>query len=67
MVLLALGPIGWLAGWWHFRFSLLSLMPWVAYFGIAALLVSALTLLLGRSQIERRGIAVAVLAFAVGG
>jgi len=30
VVLLALGPIGWLAGWWHFRFSLLSLMPWVA-------------------------------------
>ena len=67
VALLALGPIGWRAGWWHFRFSLLSLMPWAAYFGVAALVVSALTLLLGRSQIERRGIAVAVLAFAVGG
>ena len=67
VVLLALGPIGWRAGWWHFRFSLLSLMPWAAYLGVAALVVSALTLLLGRSQIERRGIAVAVLAFAVGG
>jgi len=67
VVLLALGPIGWRAGWWHFRFALLSLMPWAAYFGIAALIVSALTLLLGWSRIERRGIAVAVLAFAVGG
>jgi hypothetical protein len=27
LVLLALGPIGWRAGWWHFRFSLLTLMP----------------------------------------
>jgi len=43
------------------------LMPWAAYFGVAALVVSALTLLLGRSQIEPRGIVVAVLAFAVGG
>jgi hypothetical protein len=24
VVLLALGPIGWRLGWWHFRFSLLS-------------------------------------------
>src|ERR1700739_894117 len=30
VVLLALGPIGWRAGWWHFRFSLLTLMPWAA-------------------------------------
>ena len=67
VVLLAVGPIGWRAGWWHFRFAFLNLMPWAAYFGMAALVVSALTLLLGRSRIERRGIAVAVLAFAVGG
>src|SRR3974390_1038452 len=67
VVLLALGPIGWRAGWWHFRFAFLNLMPWAAYFGIAALVVSVPTLLFGRSRIERRGIAVAILAFAVGG
>jgi len=67
VVLLALGPLGWRAGWWHFRFSLLTLMPWAAYFGIAALIVSALTLLLGPSRIAPRGIAVAILAFLVGG
>jgi len=67
VALLAVGPLGWRAGWWHFRFALLSLMPWAAYFGIAALIVSALTLLFGRTRIERRGISVAVLAFAVGG
>src|SRR6516162_11469161 len=66
-VLLILGPIGWRAGWWHFRFAFLTLMPWAAYFGIAALVVSAFALLLGRSRIEWRGIAIAVLAFAVGG
>src|SRR5271169_1988575 len=67
VVLLALGPIGWRVGWWRFRFALLTLMPWAAYFGIAAMVVSAATLLFGWSRIESRGIAVAILAFAVEG
>jgi uncharacterized protein (DUF1499 family) len=66
-VLLALGPLGWRAGWWHFRFAFQTLMPWAAYFGIAALIVSVATLLLGRSRIEGRGIAIAIIAFAGGG
>ena len=65
--LLSVGPIGWRAGWWHFRFAFLTLMPWAAYFGIAALVVSVLTLLLGRSRIESRGIAIAIVAFTAGG
>jgi len=67
VLLLALGPIGWRFGWWHFRFAFATLMPWAAYCGVAALVVSAVALLFGRSQIERRGVAFAVLAFAVGG
>src|ERR1700756_2309247 len=66
VVLLALGPIGWRAGWWHFRFAFQTLMPWAAYCGIAALVVSALALILGRSRIQWRGVAVAILSFAVG-
>ena len=66
VLLLALGPIGWRAGWWHFRFAFQTLMPWAAYCGIAALAVSALALLVGRSRIEWRGVAVAAVAFAVG-
>jgi uncharacterized protein (DUF1499 family) len=65
-VLLALGPIGWRLGWWHFRFGLQTLMPWAAYLGIAALTVSVFALLLGRSRTEWRGIAIAVVAFATG-
>src|SRR5262249_53933941 len=52
---------------WHYRVAFLTLMPWAAYFGIAALAVSVLTLLLGRSRLEWRGIAIAILAFAAGG
>src|SRR5436190_18357220 len=66
VVLLALGPIGWRVGWWHFRFAFQTLMPWAAYLGIAAVIVSAFVLLLGRSRIEWRGIAIAVVAFAAG-
>ena len=40
VLLLAVAPLGWRAGWWHYRFALLSLLPWAAYFGIAALIVS---------------------------
>jgi uncharacterized protein (DUF1499 family) len=67
VLLLALGPIGWRSGWWQFRFALLTLMPWAAYFGIAALVVSVLTLLFGRSRIDGHGMAIAILAFAAGG
>jgi uncharacterized protein (DUF1499 family) len=67
LVLLAIGPLGWRAGWWNFRFALQTLMPWAGYFGIAALSLSGLALLLGRSRIEWHGVAIAVAAFAAGG
>ncbi len=67
VVLLALGPIGWRAGWWHFRFSLLTLMPWAAYFGLAAVIVSALALVIGLSRLDWRGIALALVAVIGGG
>jgi uncharacterized protein (DUF1499 family) len=67
VVLLALGPIGWRAGWWHFRFSLLTLMPWAAYFGLAAVVVSVLALVVGLSRVDRRGIAFALVALIGGG
>ena len=54
LVLLALGPIGWRLGWWHFRFSLLTLMPWAAYVGLAAVIVSALALVIGLSRLVVR-------------
>ena len=66
VVLLALAPIGWRAGWWHFRFSLLTLMSWAAYFGLAAVIVSVLALVIGLSRLDWRGIALAVVAL-IGG
>jgi len=28
LLLLAAGPLGWRAHWWHFRFAFATLMPW---------------------------------------
>jgi uncharacterized protein (DUF1499 family) len=67
VILLGLTPLGWRAGWWSYRFSLLNLLPWAAYFGIAAVVVSVLAFLLGRSRILWRGVVIAVIAFVVGG
>ena len=67
VLLLALAPFGWRVGWWHFRFALLSLLPWAAYFGVAGLIVAVIALVLGRSRLEGRDIAIAVIAFVAGG
>lgn len=67
VALLALGPVGWRAGWWNFRVAFFYLMPWAAYFGIAAVVVSALGLLLGRTAIRWRGLVIGAIAFAAGG
>jgi uncharacterized protein (DUF1499 family) len=67
VVLLALGPIGWRLGWWHFRFSLLTLMPWAAYLGLAAVIVSALALVIGLRRLDWRGIVLALVALIGGG
>src|SRR5260370_11129642 len=64
--LLAVGPLGWRFGWWHFRFAFFSLMPSAAYCGLAAMAIAVLALLLGRRSIAGRQIAIGVLAFLIG-
>jgi len=65
VVLLALGPLGWRAGWWHYRVAFSSLFPWAGYCGVAAAALAVLALLLGRRVGGRRA-AASVLAFVIG-
>jgi uncharacterized protein (DUF1499 family) len=65
-VLLAAGPLGWRAGWWHFRIGFFYLMPWAAYCGLAAVAVALLALIVGRRVNGARHIAIAILAAAIG-
>lgn len=64
VLLLGIGPVGWRAGWWHFRTAFFYLMPGAAYCGLAAMGIAVLALLFGRG-VGRR-IAIGVLAFVVG-
>jgi uncharacterized protein (DUF1499 family) len=66
-VLLLLGPLGWRAGWWHFRVGFFYLMPSAFYCGLAAVAVGLAALALGaRSQGWGR-MAIGVVALVIGG
>ncbi|MGH7039274.1 MAG: DUF1499 domain-containing protein [Stellaceae bacterium] len=67
VLLLVLVPLGWRAGWWGLRASLLGLMGYAAYCGIAAVVAAVIALVLGARASGRRGAALAVVALIVGG
>jgi uncharacterized protein (DUF1499 family) len=67
VLLLSLAPFGWRVGWWGYSFSLLTLMPYAAYVGLAAAIVSALLLLFARRAIGAFGDAIALAALVAGG
>ncbi len=66
LLALAVGPLGWRLGWWHFRFAFFWLMPWAAYGALAAAAVSILALVFGWSHLGARGIALAAVGIVVG-
>jgi uncharacterized protein (DUF1499 family) len=64
-VLLALGPLGWRGGWWHFRIGFFYLMPGALYCGLAAIAVALAALVIGRRVNTARQIAIGVIALAI--
>ena len=66
VVLLALGPLGWRAGWWPYRVGFQSLMPWAAYCGLAAVAAAVLALAVGGRRNSAANIAIGALAFLIG-
>jgi len=66
VLLLAAGPLGWRAGWWHFRVGFTMLMPWSAYFGLAAAAIAIIALAIGFRTNGARHIAIGVIAFLIG-
>src|SRR6266567_2757249 len=65
-VMLALGPVGWRTGWWHYRVGFSTLMPWAAYCGLAAIAVALIALAIGRRVTTARQMVVGVAALAIG-
>ena len=66
VLLLAIAPLGWRAGWWHFRFAFTWLMTSSAVVAAAAVIVSLLVLVIGSSHLESSGLVMAAAALAVG-
>ena len=66
LLVLALGPLGWRLGWWHFRFAFVWLMPGAGFLALAGAALSILALAFGWSHLGSRGLAVAGIGIAVG-
>jgi len=65
-LLLALAPLGWRLGWWHYGFGLYSMMPVSGFIAAGAVVLSVLALLRGRSQLRLRDLNLLLLALAAG-
>jgi hypothetical protein len=52
LLLLAFAPLGWRAGWWHFRFAFTWLMTASGVAALAAVIVALGVLLLSWSQLS---------------
>jgi uncharacterized protein (DUF1499 family) len=66
LLVLAVGPLGWRLGWWHYRFAFSWLMPIAAYAALAATALSILALVFGWSHLGGRGLVLAALGTALG-
>jgi uncharacterized protein (DUF1499 family) len=66
LLALALGPLGWRLGWWHFRFAFFWLMPGAAFGALAAAVASIVALAFGWSHLGSRGIALAAVGVVLG-
>src|SRR5262245_54815576 len=66
LCLLGLAPLGWRLGWWHYGFGLYWMMPASGFVAAAAVVVCALTLALGWSQLRLRAFGTLSGAFVLG-
>ncbi|MBV8752363.1 MAG: DUF1499 domain-containing protein [Hyphomicrobiales bacterium] len=66
LLALAVGPLGWRLGWWHYRFAFSWLMPYAACAALAAAVVSIAGLAFGWSQLGSRGVALAAIGIVFG-
>jgi uncharacterized protein (DUF1499 family) len=68
LVLLALAPLGWRLGLWHFRFSFFTLMTYSGWLAVAGVVVSVIAVVCAlASLVDRRGAIQAVIALIVSG
>ena len=67
LLLLALAPVGWRAGWWHFRFAFTWLMTSSGLSATAAVAVSLVALAFGWTELGAGGLALVAVGLILGG
>jgi uncharacterized protein (DUF1499 family) len=65
LCLLAIAPLGWRLGWWHYSLGLYRLMPASAFVAALAIAFSVFALVQGRSRLHLRTLAMLCAAFAL--
>lgn len=66
VVALAVGPLGWRLGWWHYRFAFAWLMPGAGFAALAGAVLSIVALAFGWSHLGSRGIVMACIGIVAG-
>lgn len=66
LLALAVGPLGWRFGWWHYRFAFSWLMAYPAYAALAAAAISILALAVGWSHLGTRGVVLGAIGIVLG-
>jgi len=66
LCLLALAPLGWRLGWWHYGFGLFRLFPASGAVAAVAATLSLATLAVGRSKLGRQALVMLALSLVVG-
>jgi len=66
LALLAVAPLGWRLGWWHFRFAFSVPMAGAGLVGAAAAVLALATLAAGWAGLDARGLAMALAAAGLG-
>ena len=66
LLLLAIAPLGWRAGWWHYRFAFSWLMTSSGILALAAAISAIVAIVLGWSGLDQTAGALAVVAMLLG-
>ncbi len=66
LLVLLLGPLGYRAGWWHYRTGFTYFLPYGGFTGVAAAVVSLAALAFGWRRLSARAIAMSVAGLAIG-
>src|ERR1043165_1961061 len=67
LILMALAPLGFRAGWWPYSVSFQYMLTYAVYVGIAAAAIALIALVAGVVVGNRRAIVLGVVALIIGG